>query len=223
MDELDKKSEKGLEYFKRKGDIGEVKSSLDGMVDGMFDVDPNEPNESSGDEVKKSKMKWIWMAIAILLLFLLFYQGFKDGGASKIKHDTPEALFAQYFEPMDDLTTDVSRGESSGNAGVSGMELYNQKEYAKAATVLLASDDVESQFYGAISLLNGGVAEESLLLMDEQLASPNYSKYHDIIRWYRALALMKLGDLENAKTQLNQIIEADGYKSKEAKKILFNL
>ena len=224
MDELDKKSEKGLEYFKEKGSIGEVKSSLDSKIDGLIDEEAEDPKLSSDPIVKKSNLKWLWIVVAVFALSAIGYKGFKDGGSTKEVKVAPKVLFAQYFEPMEDLTISINRGESQLESNdLSGMELYNNKEYEKAASVLLENDDALSQVYGAFSLLNAGQTLKAQKLMESLLQSEESSKYHDILNWYYALTMIKSNDIDKAKVQLESISQAKGFKSKEAKQLLDQL
>ena len=224
MGELDKKSQKGLEYFKEKGSIADVKSSLDGMIDGMFDEDPKDPIEKSTKKGNRSNMNWVWMALAVLLLCLIGYIGFLDGSSTdKTMQDNSKVLFAQYFEPMDDITSDVSRGDAEIEADDLGMKLYNQGKYLEASTILLAREDKVSQVYGSFALLNAGNANDAIALMENQLRSMDYKEYHDILRWNHAMAILKSGDKEKAKKQFQYIINTKGYKSKEAINILKEL
>ncbi len=222
MDKLDKKSQKGLEFFSEKGNVLDVKSSLDGMIDQMFDEEHNDRDNESNENNKRYNIKWIWMALAILLLGLVGYLGFEDRRASN-KNEEPTVLFAQYFVPMDDITSEVSRSDTVTDNSSVGMRLYNARKFEKASAELFANEDKISQVYGALSLLNAGHTSEAIAFMENQLRSMDYEDYHDIIRWYYSLAVLQQGDKKKAINQLQFIKKSKGYKNKEAAEILDEL
>lgn len=225
MDELEKRSEKGLNEFRKQGSIQDVKSSLDSRIDSMFD-DPDDSGGGITDDTpspNSGNKKWIFIALALVALAFLGYKGYQDGSnaKSKITKEEPKVLFAQYFQPMEDLTTNVQRGDADTQVKVSeGMTLYNQKKYKQAAKVLLAQDNPESQVYGALSLLNDGQPAEAAKLLDNMVSSEKYKDYSDIISWYRALCELSIGDLTAAKKQLKAIASGTSFKKLSAKELL---
>jgi|GEM_PF-5373639 len=229
MDELERKSQKGLNEFKKTGSMEDVKASMDSLIDGMFDQPDEEvADDTSGEKSSSSNplKKWGIAAVLLLLLSAIGYIGYQDGNASKSKkvNPNPKVLFAQYFEPMEDLTSDVSRGESSrGSEELSGMDYYNQKDYKKAATLLLSQSSPESQVYGALSLMNDGNTIQAVELFNNMLKDDKYQDYNDILSWYLALSDLSNGNIESAKTKLQTIAGSNSFKKSTALQLLDKL
>ncbi len=228
MDELEKRSQKGLNEFKKTGSIEDVKASMDSMIDVMFD----EPDEGISDDISGESnssnptKKWAIAAILLLALGTIGYLGYQDGSAAKSKavEPSPKVLFAQYFEPLEDLTSNVSRGESLDKPNeLSGMDYYNQKDFKKAASILLAQSSPESQVYGALSLMNDGEIKQATKLFVRMLGNEKYQDYNDILSWYLALSELSNGNVESAKSKLKAIAGSNNFKKKSALQLLDEL
>ena len=222
MDELEKKAQKGLESFSKKGDIEAVKAKLDGLVDDMLGEDDGVPNDNSGGK----NFKWIYIAIAVLGLALIGYLGFKDGSKKKEVIEAP-VLYAQYFEVLPDAISANERGtdeesEIRSDADL-GMDYYNKGDYKSAANILKQQDELDYMVFGAIAEMKNDnhKAAIALLLESQQMDSAN--KYKDIVEWYLALAYLKNGNIQEAKTSFALIANEKHYKRDKAKIILKSL
>lgn len=221
MDRLDKKARSGLVQFRSESSSDNIKRELDQKVDDLLGDRPI--SSKAADDRKEPKKVYAipLVIISVILLSLIAYWGYSNAQKDKAKTEEPKVIFAQYFSPMDDVTSLTVRGEGDLKEDKTvGMQMYNMKKYAEAATILLAQDDAVSQVYGALSILNSGNADQASKLLNPMLDSPKYSEYHDILRWYNALAYLSMELMESAEVELQLISIKNGYKSAEARKIL---
>jgi hypothetical protein len=134
---------------------------------------------------------------------------------------TPEGLYASYFVPYEDV---LSVRDNSNTSLTEAMHFYNQKEYAAAADrlgryIISSSADPKTlsteTFYWGISLLESDQPEDAIAALSSVVDHQGLLK--EQAEWYRALAYLKLGDIESCKKQLNEI-NRDGhdYQSKAA-------
>ena len=222
MEELEKKAQKGLESFSKKGDIGLVKSNLDGLVDEILGEGEENPKINSGG----NNFKWIYITIAVLGLALIGYLGYKDG-SNKTKVIEAPVLYAQYFEVLPDAISANERGsdqesEIRGDA-VIGMEFYNKGNFKSAASLLKQQDELDYMVFGAIAEMKNGNSESAINLLLKSQQIDTEDKFNDIIEWYLALAYLKNGKIHKAKTNLSLIANESHYKRDEAELILKSL
>lgn len=222
MDELDKKSQKGLESFSRKGDINTVKADLDGMIDDLF----GEDDENSNRKGKGILPKWIYIGLVAIVLALIGYMGFKDGSKKNEKIDAP-VLYAQYFEVLPDAISASERSvgeESEIESDVdAAMKAYNNGDYQRAASILKMQDEPGALVFGAIAEMKNEkqLSAINLLLKSQKLDTKDI--YKDIIDWYLSLAYLKNGDIAKAKVILSAISSGKHFKKEQAKTILKSL
>lgn len=222
MEELENKAQKGLESFSKKGNIRSVKANLDDLVDDMLGDEDGDPTSNS----KGKKMKWIYIAIAVLGLALIGYLGYKDGSQKKVLIEAP-VLYAQYFEVLPGTNSANERGKDQeseiSSDGDIGMENYNKGNYKNAALILKQQDELDYLVFGAIAEMKNDNHDSAidLLLKSQQLDSAN--KYKDIIEWYLALANLKKGNTQQAKNLLSSIANKSHYKREQANMILKSL
>lgn len=230
MDNYDNKSEEGRRQFEKQGgDMNKIKSELDSMIDGMMSSDDVQPDEEAADadeEEAITSRRWLYVLGCILGLAIIAYLGYTTGSAAKsapVKAPT-EQLFAQYFEPMADASSQIQRGEDNTEDLkenlTKGLAAYRSKDYDTASDLLLSIDDVDAQFYGAVSVLASGDAELALSYLDAQSQNPEYQKYQDAIQWYTALCHISLGNTAEARIRLLPIFRSDHYQSQAAQELL---
>ncbi|MDF1697625.1 MAG: hypothetical protein P1U56_17400 [Saprospiraceae bacterium] len=222
MDELEKKANKGLASFSKQGDIGEIKTSLDSMIDDMLEDD-----DSNSDEKPKSTSlkKGLYLLIAIIMLGVLGYMGYSDGKAKKAL--PPAALYAQYFEVLPDAISSNERGEevdskSKSNAEL-GMEAYNNGDYANATFLLSKENKVDYLVFAGIAALKSNKVKSGIDLFSKAKKADGADQYQDIVQWYMSLSYLKSGDVDKAKISLKEIAESTHYKKAEAVAILKSL
>lgn len=131
--------------------------------------------------------------------------------------DTSEALYASYFVPYEDV---MSVREGSDVLLTEAIHFYNNKEYSAASArfqryVSEKPTDLNAQFYLGVSLVESGKVEDGIDALT--LVINGKGLLLEQAEWYRALAYLKLGDIESCKKQLNEINhEGHDYQSKAA-------
>jgi len=220
MDELEKKAQKGLESFSKKGDIESVKTSLDGLTDDMLGDD----DEISIDGKSNGySLKWVFIALAIIGLGIIGYLGFKNANQQK-EIQTPKAVYAQYFEVLPDAMSANERGDSKDvevvSDGVIGMKYYNEGEFKKAALILKRQDESGFLLFAAISEMKNDNSASAIKLFLESKNMDVNNQYGDIIDWYLSLAYLKENKSDLAKKILTEISNEKHYKKEEAASIL---
>lgn len=172
-------------------------------------------NKVRSKDKRKSYTKW--MAVAGILLLL--------GIGYLLRFDTTnnnETLFADYFEPYRNIIYPVQRNEQSQDDKAFPFEVYEYGNYKKAAVLFseMYAKNKESYnlFYQANALLKTGNAKEALpLLLKHRKTKDKLSEKNT---WYLALTYLKLDNKENAKKALQDVIDQNSYKVKEAKQLL---
>jgi tetratricopeptide (TPR) repeat protein len=108
-----------------------------------------------------------------------------------------------------------------------GLEAFNKQHYRNALehfNLLLENnpEDINAQFYAALSYYNENKFERSQSLLEKLLGNKNNTFFQEA-QWYSALNDLKLGNKEKAKQQLEQISNEKGFYAKKAKIKLRNL
>lgn len=134
---------------------------------------------------------------------------------------TAERLFNKYYSPYNNILTMKSSGINKLNQG---LLFYDLKMYDSAAIYFqwLLNDDPVNQdagFYLANALLASGKAKESIPLF-LNLQNISDGKYLHPSRWLLGLAYLRVNDTANAKKVFQQIVDAQGFYSANAGKIL---
>ncbi len=146
------------------------------------------------------------------------------------KNQPPEAIYEKSFtiyNPGGIVRTAESDNSSIGIQYRKALDLYNKGEYELAIAnlkeyLLSRPEHIEALLiYGIASIQtnNYDVAEESF----RKIINDGNNLYIDNARWYLALSLMKSGDSEKAKTELNNIVESNSIYARKAKQILRKL
>jgi predicted negative regulator of RcsB-dependent stress response len=219
MDELEKKAEKGLESFSKKGDIKSVKANLDSLIDDLIGEDEEIPKTNS----KVKNVKWVYIVILILGFALIGYMGYRDG--SKVQNSVKApVLYAQYFEVLPNMKAAEDRGvelksELKSDADLA-MEYYNNGDFKKAAIILKGQDDINYLVFGAIAEMKNNQHEEAIDILQKSRQLDSDERYRDIIDWYLALSYLKQGDINKSKEFLSSIANDKHYKKEEAGAIL---
>jgi tetratricopeptide (TPR) repeat protein len=145
-----------------------------------------------------------WQLAAVLLIVALVAVYFLVPGK-----ETPEALYASYFVPYEDV---LSVRDNSETWLTEAMHFYNQKEYSAAADrfrryIIFSSTDPKElsteTFYWGISLLESGKPDEAVAILGSVIYHEGLLK--EQAEWYRALAYLKMGDIESCRNQLMEI------------------
>ena len=132
---------------------------------------------------------------------------------------SPDALAFSYFEPDPGLPTML--GASDNPEFQEGMIDYKLGDYPAALSrwnLLLESypEDDTLRYYMGVALLAEDQPEEALQYFEES----DTGTFSDASKWYRSLALLRLGRVEEAKEDLNQLIDKSPEYSAMAKALL---
>lgn len=129
-------------------------------------------------------------------------------------------LKTAYTVPM------LTRGDGASTLD-KAFQLYVEKEYEMAAQQFQISWQNDSTqmialFYGGLSLLYANKDQAALVLL--QHSALKSSRFEQQAKWYSTMALMKLGNLETAKTWLNDMATNEAhFKAQEVRYFLEKL
>ncbi len=180
----------------------------------------NKPKENA--KVVSFPFRKIAALAAAVLALVLAYQFLSP------KNTSSEALFADNFEPYKMILNQRSlipnpETEWMASEVKKAVAAYQAKDYAEASTLFQAlskeTPDADAfQIYAANSELSLGHSDEAIVILNKlvEKAPPLLIEQS---RWYLALAHLQKEDYASAKSQLQQI-QSDGFKYKEAQKIL---
>ena len=142
----------------------------------------------------------------------------------------PAMLFAQNFAPYPDLITEKSstwQTDSVHQWLATGLDFYRVKKFDSAFIVFKhlyridANNDTISFYFANTILANESDPEPAIEIFT--LLSGKETVFAELSRWYLALALLKNGDPDGAKTQLTSLIKTSQYYRQKAEVILKEL
>jgi len=166
------------------------------------------------------KRKWILVAASMLLFLVstLLYQTMMQ----------PDALHLadQHLSKKYDLNN-IKKGGNIDEIRTRAIDNYNLNNYDKAIVlyqeVLTIGDgNIEDNFFLGLSYLYVNQSDKSIPFFKTSIDLPLSSDFRskEIIHWYLSLAYIKAGELEEAKKELNIIIEAGGLRKSQAAELL---
>jgi len=197
------------ELIKQAGRL-ELKSTLE-------DFDSQMPEESTHKSVIPLWAKNAMRVAALLILFAGVYQVFLTFSGV----NTSE-VYGTYFEAYEAPSVERDGNESPNWKLV--VASYRNEAYQEALPFLEQSKgevpDYLIAFYTGISLMavQQPDLEQAVQNFNTVLATDN--DYHQQAEWYKALALLKMEKVEEAKVIFKRIVAAKNYKHKEAESIL---
>lgn len=138
----------------------------------------------------------------------------------------PKDLFATYFEVSKNVSYPTVRSFHTQNSITDAFVAYENKEYAKAFslfdTYFMATKDTTVFYYQANVLIATQKPTEAINLLThlENSSSTLASRSH----WYKAMAYLQSNQVQEAKRELEILIEnQEEFKNGEAKKLLEKL
>ena len=182
-----------------------------------------EINQSSLKRPSKSLRLILAIIAAIGLIFgtLLFY--------NNCNSLTPNKLYAEYFStyPNDLVSLERSSNDIQPSSLQNAMIAYQKGEFAEAEKLFAQqtnSEDIDRiGFYRAICQIQLGDTQSALNEFNRLSKLDNF-EYEEGVRWYFALAYLKASDVENAKLQLQNIIDTNQkYQRTAAQNLLHKL
>ncbi|HFA48853.1 MAG TPA: hypothetical protein ENJ95_07540 [Bacteroidetes bacterium] len=164
------------------------------------------------------------VAATVLALFTAGFWFFQNN-----KTPVPADIFADHFEKYRNPILVRSGENITGNNWEAAIEKYAAGEYAAAAILFQKSLNEKNtikylaHFYTGASLLAKPDAdvEGAISAFDEVLKSDN--DYRQQAMWYKALALLKLDRVGEAKIVLQELEKINDYKKEEVREILKGL
>lgn len=162
------------------------------------------------------KFKYVYLAIASVLVVSLFYNTFRSPSGNQ--------LFNSNFDVYPNTYQPVVRSNTSNDN--KGFVAYENGDYLTAeqefANLLNASENLNISFYYAVSLLNQAKFEEALT--EFKSLNTNTFDYNAESLWYSALIHIKNENYIKAKENLNEMNRLDfGFKSEERDVLLSEL
>jgi len=148
---------------------------------------------------------------------------FKDISQAQVRTNNVPAPFENKLSKSMDgeelvrtqLTTDIL------NKGLMYFKDKNFKRANEQFAVLIEQNknDVNALFYGGLSFYSVDKNDMAVKYFDRVLLSPN-NVFHPEAQWYKALALLKKGDKENARQAFELIVSEKGFYAKQAREKL---
>ncbi len=168
---------------------------------------------------KRSTTRWYYLAAACagLIAIAWFYVG-------SLKQ-TPEQLYASYFEPYPNVFESATRGNSNAGTREDAFRAYDEGDYATAAT--LFNELLRSNEDPAMLLLLGNA---NLMLGNNDDAIANFKTL--LVRsddleiqadWYLALAYLKTGETAKARPILSRLSETGTDYATKARALIHKL
>ncbi|WP_458628595.1 tetratricopeptide repeat protein [Winogradskyella sp. PC D3.3] len=173
-------------------------------------------------EEKKPTKPWLkpLIAAAGLILIMFSINFFMTSNRNE------EKLFATYFEPSKNVTSPIVRSTDHETILNNAFIAYNEQNYKQAIALFESSYQTSKQsellFYEGNSLLALGDPNLAIEKFKEHL------KYSDILthrsHWYLALAYLKIKQTDQAKHELNALLDSgETFKKAEATSLLKEL
>ena len=177
-------------------------------------------NKTSGGGGKiVSLRRRYWAAAAAIALMIASFFVFRNYLLP------PADLFAANYEPYPVYLNTRSDGAGARQAALgNGIKYYESKDYTAALPLFQevlknAPEDWAVLFYTGICQVETGRAAEAAATF-QQVAAQGDNLYAAPAQWYRALALIKAGQTDQAKSALQEIVAGKGDFSTQAEKLL---
>lgn len=195
-------------------ELAEIKARMLDYAQTSETTPKQEKNKEEKSEQKPIiRRLYIGLAAAAALL-LLFWLGPLKGLLLPIPNSPSEQFFAHLPRDNANLSGD----------GETGQQAYDRKAYKKAYTALLdevaAGGDSLNIIYAGVAAIGSGQAEKAIPLLEPLLSSENWRLYQAEISWYLALAYVDQQRWEQANRLLQEIDQASGPYSAQAKELI---
>ncbi|MBL7995148.1 hypothetical protein JNM05_07220 [bacterium] len=169
----------------------------------------------SAPALRGSKLAYYAAAALVLIAF--------SGFSYWMSHDPNRQLADEYLKPYSN-TIPLSRSQSQETLLEEAMAAYDLEHYAVAEAKLSEfiaqnPDNLTAHLYCGISGLMSGDARESLTRL-QKAANSQETRIADAAEWYLALANLKLGHINDAKTILVRVVNKNGYFTNSARSLL---
>ncbi|WP_033957423.1 tetratricopeptide repeat protein [Psychroserpens jangbogonensis] len=170
--------------------------------------------------IKKSRFKAWFIAASLLILLGTSWQLFFNSPS-----DSPEELYASYFEPYRNIVQPIVRGEHKEDLQSKAFEAYEAKNYETAILyfndILKEEPNAAISFYKANTLLQLNKTNEAIKLLEANVKNPDTLQDRNL--WYLALAYLKNNNTDATKKTLKQLLSKSKFKTKEATTLIKDL
>lgn len=158
-------------------------------------------NEVNRSILSGTKRISLFLAVCTVLVIAV-YLFYSSPGSS-----APQDLYRQFFEPYPMVLSERGPGENRFSALIGA---YDRGAWTEVQSELeqVSGDDLPGalkDLYLSIALLGQGDGVRAEEILTKYLDSPADSIYQYTIEWYLALALLKNGKTETAKTLLEDL------------------
>lgn len=195
-------------------DMDRVMASIDARIDLKV---AEQPATSQPDQPKVVKFsgpvlsKYIFGIAATIVLAVVAVFFFNKRGSTQKQ----EQLFAMYYQPLE-APEKTYRGENSGTDNKKAQEAstsYGSQQYDLSIRYykeLLAEypNDPKYTLFLGLSLMQEERYDEAIALFNTHV--PSNTNYDEDIQWYLALAQLKKGNLNTARTMLEKLQNSPG-------------
>lgn len=201
--------QKELQYSLKKNERQEIKQ--------MF----SEVNHENGSKGKIIRMR-PWLVAASIVLLVGLTSWFFFFNTATINTDQ---LYASNFAPYDNVVHPIERGNEIEDLKTRMFLAYEDQNYElwlKLSEEMVAKQkDDYIDFYSAIVYMQLENHKKAVPLLRGYINGNG--ELDDRATWYLALSLLKLGEIEESKETLKELIEMGSFKKKDAEKLLEDL
>ena len=172
-----------------------------------------EASETTPIKVRRIQPYWWGVVASFAIVVGLWYVSIPSTKKSN------ETLFAEYFEPYP--ANMIKRNTVKIDSSMLGYIAYEREDYKKAIELLSTQTDTISQFFLGVAYLGNGQAMEALVALDS--FDRQGVILEDQVIWYKALAHLKLGEIDKGKELLKSEKNFVSFKQKERATIIQEL
>lgn len=171
---------------------------------------------SATDQGKRRIQPWYYAVAAAVALFIVATLWMFP------QQDTPDELFNDYFTPVSNTFSPALRGDDLTPSQPDAFRYYDQGDYNTAANMfgemLVKKADPDVLLLSANANLAAGntvVAEENLITLIR-----DFDDYDTAAKWYLGLCYLKQGNVDKARTVLEELGRIEVFYTGQAKELL---
>ena len=176
--------------------------------------------ENRGQEVTSETSSPSFLRYAVAACIIIGLSVFIS--KSFINTTSTDDLFAQNFEPYQNIVKPIERGEGIDTPQEEAFFKYEMKDYETAIKGFEAefekTNDSYYLFYMANAYLALDTPNKAIPLLEKHQTFKD--DFYEKSRWYLALAYLKEGNKEKSSMLLKEISNSTGYAHKQAKTLL---
>lgn len=136
--------------------------------------------------------------------------------------ESPEQLFAHYFEPYPNVFEPTQRGNAPDDKRATAFAMYEQKNYAEAAKLFseLLSEKQEPELLLLLGNSNMVLNRDNEAKNNFLTLIRDYDELDEQAKWFLSLCYLKSGESEKAKLIWEELGDPKITYSEKAKKLL---